>query len=267
MKQHHLNHTKGTNINQTLSWLLVIITGLLFLTSCKKDSVTNPVQTEDSLLILNFNDTTIAKNLVDSGVAVLKRKSTQTPYILRFQNEGPGLQIAIGGMHAGEYTADIYLYCRVANNASRREYYRQITFMQGSNNGVVNVGAANGTLKDSWRPRAILSYNKEIDFYVSLDNSDPYFRIQVADAGYWKKVEVQRYANNKIAGTGTELVAGHVWKCETSCFNTGNIMENNTAFIPLTEKLAGKAWDFGEIEILAESKSGIKTEDYFKYDR
>ena len=267
MEQYQIKHLSGIRIKSVLTCLLLIVTGVSWLTSCKKDSITDPLRTEDSILVLSFSQTTIAKDLVDSAVAFVKRKSSQTSYMLRFQDEGPGLRISIDGMQSGEYTADIYLYTRVANATSRREYYRQIAFTMGSNNGVVTVNAANGNITDVWKPRVVLSYNKEIDFYISLDNSDPYFRIRVADASHWKKVEVKRYANNKIPGTGTELVADHTWKCETACFNSNNLIENNTAFIPLTKRLAGKSWNLGEIEIIAEAKSGIKTEDYFRYDR
>ena len=244
-----------------------MITGVVLLTSCKRDSVTDPVRVEDSLLVLSFSETTIAKDLVDSAVAFVKRVSSGIPYMLRFQDDGPGLQISIDGMRAGEYTADIYLYARTANSTGRREYYRQIKFTMGSNNGVVTVNAANGKISDVWKSRVVLSYNKEIDFYVSLDNSDPYFRIRVADTSQWKKVEVKRYANNKIPGAGTELVADHSWKCETACFNNAKLIEDSTSFIPLTERLVGKSWNLGEIEVIAEKKSGIKTEDYFRYDR
>jgi hypothetical protein len=119
MKQHQIRYLPDTGIKSALTWLLLMVTGVLLLTSCKKNSVAGTGRTEDSILVLNFNQTTIAKDLIDSAVAFVKRESSQTPYMLRFHDDGPGLRISIDGMRSGEYTADIYLPTAGANTIGR----------------------------------------------------------------------------------------------------------------------------------------------------
>jgi hypothetical protein len=220
----------------------------------------------DSLLALSFSNSTIPVSLVDSGYIGLLKKGSITPYLLRFQKAGTEMMIDIDGFK-GEYTADIIIHTRVAGSDRRREYHRKMTVNIGNNKGKIFVDAPNGTLNDDWQPRIILSYHNELDFYVPLDQSDPYFRVAVTDRSKWKRFEVRRSANNKIPGAGTELISGDDWICPGYCFNQLNIIENSQAFLEHANRLKNKTWNFGEIEIIAETNAGFKTEDYYFYNR
>jgi hypothetical protein len=256
-------------ITQAVLWLTFVATALILLSSCNKhdDDVLPPVKITDTLLVIEFNDATIGQAHVDSAIVVLKRKTSAIQYHLRFQPGAQRLEADIQGLRAADYTAHVLLYAKLANGHGRREYYRAYDFTLGETDGTVNIVAPKETIKNGdWKPRAILAYPSGIEFYVSLDNLDPYFRIRVADRTKWKSVELQRYANKKIPGTGKELLASGSWKCENECFNADNLLENSTAFVAFNQKLKDKAWDHGEIELLAIDKSGVKTGDYLRYE-
>ncbi len=244
----------------------IIIFFLFTIHGCKKDRLPDTVMKADSLLSLTFSNNTIPLNLVDSGYIGLQKKGSATPYLLRFQKAGNEMLINIDGFK-GEYTADIILHTRVDGSNHRREYYRQMNLQIGNNNGKIFIDAPKGTWNEDWKPRVILSYNNELHFYVSLDQSEPYFRVAVADRNKWKKFVVSRSANNKIPGTGTELISSHSWTCTSNCFVNMNLLENSQAFVEHANRLKNKTWNFGEIEILAETNAGIKTEDYYFYNR
>ena len=250
-------------------WLIFLVTGLTFLSSCKKtdDDILKPVKHIDTLLVIDFNDATIHQSKVDSAILVLKRKTSSIQYHLRFQPGSGSVEADIQGLRAGDYTAHIFLYADQENGPGRREYYRGYDFTLGETDGTVNITAPKESIRNSdWRPRAVFSYPSGIEFYVSLDNLDPYFRIRVADRAKWKSLELQRYANKKIPGAGKELLATGTWKCESDCFNADNFLENSTAFLAFNQKLKDKVWDHGEIEIIAIDKTGNKTEDFIRYE-
>jgi hypothetical protein len=266
MQPYQPQGTKTHIIQRLLTGILFLIAAFVFLSSCKKDNVSQPVKPVDTLLTINFNNSTINKNLFDSAFVILERKSSNLPYIIRFLPAGETVQASIDGLRNGEYTAGIFLYARVANTGDKREYFLQKDLVIGSHEGEIRLLAPNGTLTNEWHPRAFLSYNSGIDFYIALDNTDPYFRIRVADQNKWKKIEVYRTANKKIPGAGTEVVAGGAWTCESDCFPDGKLFEDRVSFKPFTEKVKGKVWNLGEIEIVAEQITGQKTEDYYRYD-
>jgi hypothetical protein len=248
--------------------VLILATNILLVPSCKKDNVTEPTPSVDTLLVLAFNDATIPEGLYDSAYVVLQRKGTTIPYILRFQKVGDELQADIDGLRKGEYTARINLYAGVSGSNEKREYHRTIDLQLGSNTGRAYVTGPNGSLGDDWEPRIVLSYNNEIKFFVSLNFAHPYFRVEAADPSKWARIQLQRTANNKIPGTGTELLASQTWSCTTNCFQANtNTVENGSTFVELAEKLKTKTWNHGEIDIIVESKNGTKTEDYIYYHR
>ncbi len=249
---------------------LTLVVSFIFLSasSCKKDPETGFISSSDTLLVLPFNDATIPVSLYDSAVVILERKGTNMPYFLRFHKSGEELHADIDGLRKGEYTAKINLYARVSGSNERREYHRTTTLQLGTDNGRVYINGPNGSLGDDWEPRVILSYNNEIKFFVSLNFAHPYFRIEANDPVKWRKITLNRTANNKIPGTGTELLETQSWTCNANCFPQGSkTLQNSTAFGELVEKVKSKTWNFGEIDIVAEAANGNKTEDYYFYNR
>ncbi len=261
-----MNHRSTTLRISAL--VLFLATNLFLVTSCKKDHVTEHIPSADTLLVMSFNDATIPSNLYDSAVVMLQRKGSNMPYLLRFHKDDEELHADIAGFRKGEYTVKINLYARVSGSAEKREYHRTLNLELGSSTGRVYVTLPNGSLGDDWEPRVILSYNNELKFFVSLNFAHPYFRVEAADPSKWASIQLQRTANNKIPGTGTELLETQTWSCTTGCFPaTSNILENNAAFVELAEKLKTKTWNYGEIDITAEAKNGTKTEDYYYYNK
>jgi len=249
--------------------LLILAVNVLLVTSCKKENnATEDIPSVDTLLVIAFNDATIPEGLYDSAHAVLEKKGSNMPYFLRFHKTGEELHADIDGLRKGEYTARINLYAGVSGSDEKREYHRTVDLQLGNNSGRVYVTGPNGSLGDDWEPRVILSYNNEIKFFVSLNFAHPYFRVEAADPAAWARIQLQRSANNKIPGTGTELLASQTWSCTTNCFPSNTkTLQNSTAFVELAEKLKTKTWNFGEIDITAERKNGTKTEDYYYYNR
>lgn len=246
---------------------VMIASVIISLPGCnKEDRLPDTVSKADSAIALSFPNSSIPLTLVDSAYIVLLKKGSGTPYFLRFHKTSTEMVADIDGFK-GEYAADLIIHTRVTGSSRRKEYHRKMTITIGNNNGKIMVEAPGTEPGGDWKSRIILSYDSELSFYISLDQSDPYFRVEVKDRDKWKMLQVVRSANNKIPGMGTELVSTDRWACENNCFTNFNSVENTNAFLEHANRLRNKTWNFGEIEITAETKSGIKTEDYFFYSK
>ncbi|MET0241831.1 MAG: hypothetical protein ABW174_00095, partial [Flavitalea sp.] len=196
--------------------LFVISACLIFLSSCYKyDNVLPPLPRPDppQYLELTFDGNTIDRKLYDSAVVSISKAGSNNPYFYRFETIAGKPRVNFDGLKAGSYTAMVALYART-NDGQKREYSLTSEFQAGPDSTKAEIKSPDGSLNDKWKARIILSYNKQIDFYISLDNTDPYFRVRVPDHTKWKSMSIRRFANNKIPGTGTELIAEARWNCD-----------------------------------------------------
>jgi hypothetical protein len=227
----------------------LICSAILF--ACKKDK---PLQDhyKDHYLRINFSQATIPYQSIDSAYVFIKKHGTNTPSMKRFDWNNGSLEVVINDFNPAEYTAEIFMYGKAVNGGdTRRQYVQTKAYTLTPAGNDVIVTAPNGSIRDDWKPRVILSdAAKEVEAIVPLDNADPYFELRLNNRN-WNKFTVERQASNRYEA-GNELIAEGKWECSNDCYTHDNWILNNTAFAAFSNKVATKTWNNGEMYVKLE---------------
>jgi hypothetical protein len=244
----------GRNLSRITFMLICSV--ILF--ACKKDK---PYQEDykDHFLRINFSSATIPYQSVDSAYVFIRKQGSNMPYMKRFDGNNGSLEVVINDFNPGDYSAEIFMYGKAGTGANNRRQYVQTKAytLTAAGNDVI-VTAPNGTIRDDWKPRVVLSdAAKEVQAIVPLDNADPYFELRFNNRN-WNKFMVERLASNRNE-IGNELIAEGKWECTNDCYTHDNWIVNNTAFTAFSAKVATKTWNNGEINVTVEGPGKEQT--------
>lgn len=248
--------------------LLIICTAIALFTACKKDKGHNP-PTEKELLV-NFSNTSIDMNLVDSGFVVLKREGAANQVFKRFEKKTGTMKFSIDDLGAGNWTAEMYIFARFNASAGRR--YRQdktFTIQSGEAKEAITLTAPTGAITDSWKPYAFFRHEQMgVSIAVALDNTDPHFDVEVRDTP-WDLFYIERSANKWVQGPGgpNAFVAEYTWSCDNACYTSDKFINNNTGFLPFTQAVGNKEWDNGLIIVILNDYDGADVQFTHKYNK
>jgi hypothetical protein len=243
---------------RNLSRIIFVLICSVILFACKKDK---PRQDDykDHFLRINFSSATIPYQSVDSAYVLIKKQGSNLPAMKRFDPNNGSLEVVINDFKPAEYTAEIFMFGKMGNgDNNRRQYVQTKAYTLTPAGNDVIVTAPDGTIRDDWKPRVILSdAAREVEVFVPLDNADPYFEMRLKNRT-WTKFMIERLASNRNE-IGNELIAEGKWECSNDCYTHDNWILNHTAFAAFSGKVATKTWNNGEISVQVEGPGKEQT--------
>lgn len=246
------------------TWL-ILTAAILFAASCKKDSPQNDSYF-DQQLIVQFGNTTIPFNLVDSATVIFRKQGSVTQIFKRLDKKNNSLNAIINDLSKGNWTADVYIYARSTDTTNRR-YLQSIALTTLHHKEDIKVTGPDGKIDDAWKPSVVFTdAGADIIATIPLDNRKAAFDL-LLKYKKWDHFYMERYAHNRT-NIGNELMASGKWECSGGCYTYDNMIADSTTFLPFVETVKTKTWNNGEIYLsVSGAETGIEKTFFYIYNR
>lgn len=246
----------------------MICTIIALFIACKKDKDDPAPPPAEKTMQVSFSTESVAFNLVDSGIVVLKKAGSANQIFKRFEKKENALSFSIEDLSAGNWTAEMYIFARY-NASGGRRYRQDKTFAieAGGAKQNITLAAPTGAINGSWKPYVFFRHEEQrVSIAVALDAIDPHFDIEVRDTK-WDRFYIERYANNRLESGANAKVAEQIWLCENACYTSDKLINNNTAFIPFTQEAGNKPWNNGLIIVVIADNDGAAVQFSHIYNK
>lgn len=246
------------------TWLILTAV-ILIAASCKKDDPRNNPYF-DQQLVVQFGNTTIPFNLVDSATVIFRKQESASQVFKRLDKTANSLSVIINDLSKGNWTADVYIYARSADTTGRR-YLQSVALTTLHDKQDIKVTGPSGKIDDAWKPSVVfVDADANIIATIPLDNREAAFDLLLKDKK-WDHFYMERYAHNRTT-IGNELMASGKWECSGGCFTYSNMIADSTTFIPFTETVKTKTWNNGEIYLsVSDAETGAEKTFFYIYNR
>jgi hypothetical protein len=245
-----------------------MIVGLLALvtvfTACNKDiepaptrpipapTQPNPVAKE---LVIQFSNTGLPITDVDSTVVVVRDENKNIKKWETLQKSGAAFKLNLSNLTTGSYTAEIYVFTKVAPDNTARQYAltKNINLPLQE---TVTINSPKGSFNDTWFQRAVFFEGQnDAVAIVAMDPRDAYYGVTFKEAK-WKIADLARFSVSERHLVAMKSVSKNI---------NGTIgFEEYWAFTPYVQQMAGKAWSKGYISLYIEHQDG--REVFFDYE-
>ncbi len=253
----------GFVINAVLSAII-----LLAVTGCDKENEPETITDNDASFVVEFSASTIPFNLVDSATVMLIKENATDTVIKKMIPGNNQMAVTVEDLAAGNWSAMVYVYARVANDNYKRRYDLAKTFTSSSANASFQYQAPKGQLADDWKTRVILAdNNRSVVITIALDPLDPYFDVVIKDSR-WDYGYIDRIFYNRPAGGGSQFQGSGSWECMDECFRSSGFTFDKNAFVTLSQNMAGKPWTYTEIlGTIMDSETGDERLFLYSYNK
>lgn len=226
------------------SRLLLSLSLLAVLASCRKDKEDTTVPPADAVLLLRFSGTYLQTGQVDS--ALLQWKEGAQIHQQKFIARNDSLFLLQKDLPAGERDWEIQVFAqkRYANQYQGIWTTRKTLNLQGKQTITVNTPAS--FTDAGWKPRVHLKDAIGHAAIVALRPDDAYFLISPTTHTTLKYVLERTYWST-IGGPNS--IASKTWECSNNCVS----QPNESFFTDFVQRIGNRPWNHISLAVVFET--------------
>jgi hypothetical protein len=217
---------------------------ILFITSCKKESIETRPVAEKAQLTIGLAKNYMPEAKIDSAFATWTVTGHQQKVRLDIRHDSLIADLKL--FNPGTGTLVIQIFSKMKFDQFNCQWVCEKELTITGNKTLAYEGPA-GFEDNAWSPRAMLKDGIGHYALVALRPDDPYFYVQNVTANVRKLVVARYYWN--ISG-GVSVIGGKEWECQTGCTDANSNVENKQFFKSLPQQIGSRIWNHIEIDIL-----------------